>query len=309
MGPRDGRPQQPQAPVQHGVAPTTAGNLQLANFDQHQQPGAADNTHDPSAAAARPAEDEPGCCLSPRGRHARGSAAGRPASGAPAGAGQGAATVVVVRDGASSEGGSSSNAGHADCRSELKQKWDCLSCLHCIIMEVATTAAFFVSFWYWVGVVVIGGSSFTVNGGTMMAHAGNVVVALLQVLLTRLPIVSYHFQALLWYATVYCIFLWIFGAATGIWRYGLNFQLPRAAGVFIIIPVITFAMFLLWYFAAVIREGVLIPAERKIADKHRRRKEQSHQQHAQQQQQHAQQHVQQHNNSVQHAVVPPGNVV
>lgn len=31
----------------------------------------------------------------------------------------------------------------------LLLQWDCLSCLHCIIMEVATTAAFFVSFWYW----------------------------------------------------------------------------------------------------------------------------------------------------------------
>jgi hypothetical protein len=27
-----------------------------------------------------------------------------------------------------------------------------------------------------------------------VAHAGNVVVALLQIVLTRLPIVSYHFQ-------------------------------------------------------------------------------------------------------------------
>jgi hypothetical protein len=31
----------------------------------------------------------------------------------------------------------------------LPPQWDCLSCTHCIVMEVATTAAFFVSFWYW----------------------------------------------------------------------------------------------------------------------------------------------------------------
>jgi hypothetical protein len=45
-----------------------------------------------------------------------------------------------------------------------------------------------------VGIVAIAQSGFAVNGGTLMAHAGNVVVALLQVVLTRLPIVSYHFQ-------------------------------------------------------------------------------------------------------------------
>jgi hypothetical protein len=31
----------------------------------------------------------------------------------------------------------------------LLLQWDALSCAHCIVMEVATTAAFFVSFWYW----------------------------------------------------------------------------------------------------------------------------------------------------------------
>jgi hypothetical protein len=45
-----------------------------------------------------------------------------------------------------------------------------------------------------VGIVSIANSAFSVNGGTMMAHAGNVVVALLQITVTRLPIVSYHFQ-------------------------------------------------------------------------------------------------------------------
>lgn len=44
------------------------------------------------------------------------------------------------------------------------------------------------------GIVGIAKSGFDINGGTMMAHAGNVVVAFLQVVLTRLPIVSYHFQ-------------------------------------------------------------------------------------------------------------------
>jgi hypothetical protein len=52
-----------------------------------------------------------------------------------------------------------------------------------------------------VGIVSIGNSAFSVNGGTFMAHAGNVVVALLQIVLTRLPIVSYHFQVrlLMWW--------------------------------------------------------------------------------------------------------------
>lgn len=55
-------------------------------------------------------------------------------------------------------------------------------------------AAFFVSFWFWVGLGPIAGDDFNTNGGTIMAHAGNLAIALLQLLFTRLPIVSVHFQ-------------------------------------------------------------------------------------------------------------------
>lgn len=73
-------------------------------------------------------------------------------------------------------------------------QWDWLSILHCLLSETATTAAFFVSFWFWVGLVGIVGQAFRANGGTLMAHAGNFVLALAHLLLTRLPVVSTHFQ-------------------------------------------------------------------------------------------------------------------
>lgn len=70
-----------------------------------------------------------------------------------------------------------------------------MSRLHCLLSEVATSAAFFVSFWFWVGLVGIAGQELRADsGGTLMAHAGNLVVALLQLLMTRLPLVSTHFQ-------------------------------------------------------------------------------------------------------------------
>jgi hypothetical protein len=53
-------------------------------------------------------------------------------------------------------------------------------------------------------------------------------------------------QVVLWYASLYSLFLWIYGGATDIWRYSLDFQQPRPAGVFVILPIITFIMFLLW---------------------------------------------------------------
>lgn len=75
-----------------------------------------------------------------------------------------------------------------------RAQWDWLSVTHCLLSEVATTVAFFVSFWFWVGLVAIAGEFVRANGGTLMAHAGNLVLALCVVLLTRLPLVSTHFQ-------------------------------------------------------------------------------------------------------------------
>eukprot|EP00775_Hariotina_reticulata_P006066 gene6066-6304_t len=158
--------------------------------------------------------------------------------------GGGPADTVVVVEGPP---GDSAATDSRILQRRLRQQWDWLSCVHCILMEVATTAAFFVAFWYWVGVVAIAGRGFSPTGGTLMAHAGNAFIALLEVVLTRLPMVSYHFQVLLWYATLYLIFLWAFGGATEIWRYGLDWQQSKPAGAFCIIPVITFIMFALWW--------------------------------------------------------------
>lgn len=53
-------------------------------------------------------------------------------------------------------------------------------------------------------------------------------------------------QVLLWYGTLYMVFLWIFGGITDVWRYGLDWQESKPAGALILIPAITFIMFTLW---------------------------------------------------------------
>jgi hypothetical protein len=76
----------------------------------------------------------------------------------------------------------------------LLQHWDWLSILHCLVMETATSAAFLLTFWFWVGIVAIAYSGFDKDATTFLAHGGNVVMAALEVALTRLPVVSYHYQ-------------------------------------------------------------------------------------------------------------------
>lgn len=162
-------------------------------------------------------------------------------------------------------------------------KWDWLSALHCLLMETATSAAFFVAFWYWVGVVgVAKDNPGPPYAGTVLAHGVNVIFALLQVYLTRLPIVSYHFQVLLWYGTTYAVvILWIYGGVSGNYRYGLDWKVPRAAIAQILIPPICIIMFTIWYYVALVREGAVFTA-RKIKEEvvelheHHRERHQNH---------------------------------
>lgn len=50
--------------------------------------------------------------------------------------------------------------------------------------------------------------------------------------------------------------MWIYGAATGIWRYGLNIQSARAAGAVALLPLICFVTWLVWFCLARAREAL-----------------------------------------------------
>jgi hypothetical protein len=144
-----------------------------------------------------------------------------------------------------------------------------------------------------------------------MAHAGNLVVALLQLLLTRLPMVSTHFQVcagsatrdglqhclglpccpvlftasacmwrdapslqvLLWYATLYAIFVWAFGEGSGTWRYMLNWRNAKPAGAFILVPLLVAVLFCVWCALAAAREVMLRRHRRRHQAKQQRQHE------------------------------------
>jgi len=138
-------------------------------------------------------------------------------------------------------------------------RWDALSIAHQLVAETAVSAAFFVTIFYWGGVVGLGGGAPDFGGGgalSFVAHAGNAAVALLQLVLTRLPVASSHFLALLWYASAYMIFAWAYGSATGDWRYGLDWQRAGPAVAYVVVPPLCFVVFFLVVFGlASAREG------------------------------------------------------
>lgn len=168
----------------------------------------------------------------------------------------GAANTLRASCGRGGGGGAAGSAATAP-------RWDTLSIAHLLVAEVAASAALFVSIFYWAGVVGLGGgrrggSSFDASDPTTyLAHAGNTAVALLLLSASRLPVVSPHFLALLWYVTAYQVFAWCYGSSTGDWRYGLDWQRAGPAVAYALTPPICFFVFFVLVFgSASLREAV-----------------------------------------------------
>jgi len=148
---------------------------------------------------------------------------------------------------------------------ERRPPWDALSVAHQLASTVAVTAALFVTIFFWGGVVGLGrlkdggaGALGGLDATTYLAHAGNSGAAALLLLATRLPVASPHFLALLWYATAYTIFAWIYGTASGgDWRYGLDWRKGGPAVAYALVPLFAFFVFFGVAFAiAALREAV-----------------------------------------------------
>ncbi|KAG2449007.1 hypothetical protein HYH02_005761 [Chlamydomonas schloesseri] len=134
-------------------------------------------------------------------------------------------------------------------------KWDALSVAHCLGLEVSVVTALFVTLVYWVGLVGLAGESFdTRSAPNYMKHAANSGLALLHVVAARLPLVSVHFTAFLLFLAAYCVFLWVYGELSGVWRYGLNWTTPRGVAGEVVLVVLALLVFLLWYGVARMRE-------------------------------------------------------
>jgi hypothetical protein len=73
-------------------------------------------------------------------------------------------------------------------------QWDALSTAHLLLMETAVTAGLFITVGFWLGIVLVTKAPVTPGISNYMKHAGTCVLLLLEVLLTRLPFVSYHLQ-------------------------------------------------------------------------------------------------------------------
>jgi hypothetical protein len=143
-------------------------------------------------------------------------------------------------------------------------RWDFWSVAHLLLMQTAATAGLFITVYFWLGITLVTKTKLSAGIVNYFEHGGNCVLLLLEVLLTRIPFVSYHFQIMLWFATLYCIFLWLYGELAGTWRYSLDWHHPEAVGAYALLAVLAVIIFFIWLLIAKFRECALVrPLKRR----------------------------------------------
>ncbi|KAG2493880.1 hypothetical protein HYH03_007817 [Edaphochlamys debaryana] len=165
---------------------------------------------------------------------------------------------------AAEEGRAASEAEPAPKGAAGVVRWDWLSITFVLAMQAAVTAAFFLDIYFWVVMIAFQGDP---AGGpaTYLKHAGNMGIALMEVFLTRLPIVSVHVQTTLAYGTCYMIFLWIYGSETDQWRYGLNWYKSGSVAMYALVPIALVVFMIIWWGIALGREAAVNALARRRA--------------------------------------------
>lgn len=133
-----------------------------------------------------------------------------------------------------------------------RSKWGIASVTYLFMTEITASSTLFLSFFYW---TFLFSPKAPLQIDNLLKHGVNNVVLLLEALLCRTPFVSYHYQAVLLYGTVYTLFMWIYHAASLHWVYWvLDWSKPTAIGLYLLNPIFLCAAFFFWYCVAWLRE-------------------------------------------------------
>ncbi|KAK9808471.1 hypothetical protein WJX73_009871 [Symbiochloris irregularis] len=132
--------------------------------------------------------------------------------------------------------------------------WSLLAVTYCLVAEVNATATLFLSIFYWA--IIFRGNPAPDN---ILKHGVNNAMILADICLTRVPFHSYHFQVVLWYGSVYLVFMWIYHGASTYWVYEvLDWSKPIAALFYLLLPLLLLICAFVWFGIAAGREAALV---------------------------------------------------
>eukprot|EP00873_Tetraselmis_striata_P006106 jgi/Tetstr1/426370/TSEL_016682.t1 len=122
-----------------------------------------------------------------------------------------------------------------------------------LLDQTIPTCSLFLAVFYWS--VLYSGNNDAAN---VMKHGISAAAMMCTFLLSQTPYVSYHFQAPVLLVTVYCVFMWIYAAATDSWSYeALNTSAELSGVYYIVVPTLLLLCFYAWFLLAMLRDFVI----------------------------------------------------
>eukprot|EP00210_Caulerpa_lentillifera_P009454 g9014.t1 len=138
---------------------------------------------------------------------------------------------------------------------ERRTQWAFIHKVYVMTFVTVCSSSIFLSIFYWT--VLYDGSNVKLDDA--MRHGINVLLLLIDLLMSRIPIISYHFQVSLLYGSLYVAFMWIYMAVSGHWIYStLDWEKNTAVIYYVTIPFLLILSLFITYGVACFREAVIV---------------------------------------------------
>lgn len=141
-------------------------------------------------------------------------------------------------------------------REQSQQKWDRLSIAHLLLFECTATASFFLMLFYW---AILYRTDENSVYDSLFFHGLNNIFFLVQVFFTRVAFISSHFFFVFLYTTVYAVFMFTFGNATGSWPYPVLNDSLGSLPYYFALPVLQLVVFFAFIGFISLRERISPP--------------------------------------------------
>jgi hypothetical protein len=129
--------------------------------------------------------------------------------------------------------------------------WPLAHKAHLLLYVTAAVSSLTAAAFYWLAIYRRGAR---VRWDAPIEHGGSAALLLADLLLSRSPIVSYHFQAPLLFVSAYTVFMWAWAGVTGEWLYETPWDQGLGVKAYAALAVIVGLSFLLLLLLAGLRE-------------------------------------------------------
>lgn len=140
-------------------------------------------------------------------------------------------------------------------RKQSEITWNFGLKLMLVLEQTVPTSALFLTLFYWAA--LYDPETEDVSGSNLMKHGINVVVMLCSFFLSNIPFISYHIQFTVLFLTAYCVFMWIYAEATGVWSYSvMDYSESTSLLYYVLVPILLVICFYIWFLLGMLRDVV-----------------------------------------------------